>query len=153
MAATGDEQNQIFVSYAHSDQKRVLPVCDWLRDEGFNVWVDRRRLMPGQNWDFEIKKALDRADLVIVFVSNNSVDHRGYAQREIRAALDKLSEKLIDDIYLIPVILDEGVVVPELLRSLHHTRVGRTAPRAAGRCAPVPIWTPRHSAKSKTTRT
>ncbi|MDQ6726254.1 MAG: TIR domain-containing protein [Actinomycetota bacterium] len=117
-----DEAGQIFVSYVHSDEDRVIPVCDWLAEEGFNIWADYRRLKPGQNWDFEIKKALDRADLVIVFVSMNSVDHRGYAQREIRLALDKMSEKLMEDIYLIPVILDEQAAIPEQLRSLHHIR-------------------------------
>ncbi|MDQ6949808.1 MAG: TIR domain-containing protein [Actinomycetota bacterium] len=117
-----NDASQIFISYAHSDKDRVTPVCDWLAEQGFNIWASYRSLKPGQNWEFEIKKALDKAALVILFVSVHSVDHRGYAQREIRLALDKMSEKLMEDIYLIPVLLDEQAIIPEQLRSLHHTR-------------------------------
>ena len=69
--------------------------------------MDKRRLKGGQNWDFEIKRALQKATVIVVFLSSNSVDRRGYAQREIKAALDQAGDKLIDDIYLIPVMLDE----------------------------------------------
>jgi len=48
----------IFISYATPDQERVLPFFEWLEKEGFDVWVDCRRLKPGQNWSFEIQRAL-----------------------------------------------------------------------------------------------
>jgi hypothetical protein len=93
----------VFMSYARPDQNRVTPFFDYLQSRGFNVWLDCKSLMPGQNWDFEIKRALDKATFVVVFLSTNSFDRRGYLQRELRLALDKANEKLVDDIYLIPV--------------------------------------------------
>ena len=45
----------------------------------------------------------------------NSIDKRGWIQREIRQALDIWQEKLDSDIYLIPVRL-EDCGVPERLR-------------------------------------
>ncbi|AMO94538.1 hypothetical protein CFter6_1841 [Collimonas fungivorans] len=109
---------QVFLSYAKPDQHRVTPFFESLEKSGFNVWYDCKRLKPGQNWDFEIKRALDKASIVIAFLSENSINRRGYAQREIKIALDKLSEKLIDDIYLIPVMLDDGILIPDQLQGI-----------------------------------
>lgn len=112
--------HQIFISYATPDQDRVVEVYDWLEREGFNPWISCRKIIPGQNWDFEIKRALDKSSLVIIFISHNSYNRRGYVQREIQLALDKMTEKLEDDIYIIPVLLDEGVELPEQLRSIQY---------------------------------
>jgi hypothetical protein len=116
----------IFFSYARPDQERVLPFFDWLEKRGFNVWMDCRRIKAGQNWDVEIKRALDRATFVLVFISKLSVDKRGYVQRELKLALDKLDEKLIDDIYIIPVLLDEDAQVPEQLRGIQNIRASNS---------------------------
>ena len=99
-----DDNHQIFISYANADQARVLPLYEWLQSHGFNAWIDCKQLMPGQNWEFEIKRALDKSSVIMIFVSRNSVSKRGYVQRELKLALAKLSEKLIDDIYIIPVL-------------------------------------------------
>ena len=110
-----DDHNLVFLSYASPDRDRVLEFHDYLSSQGFNVWMDKRRLKGGQNWDFQIKRALQQAVVIIVFLSSNSVDRRGYAQREIKLALDQARDKLIDDIYLIPVMLDRGIPIPEQL--------------------------------------
>lgn len=109
---------QIFLSYANPDQQRVTPFFESLKNSGFNVWYDCKLLKPGQNWDFEIKRALDKSIIVIAFLSENSITRRGYVQREIKIALDKLSEKLIDDIYIIPVKLDDDIQIPEQLKGI-----------------------------------
>lgn len=111
---------QIFLSYANPDQARVIPFYEALEGNGFNVWLDCRKLKPGQNWDFEIKRALDKSSLVIAFLSNNSINRRGYVQRELKSALDKHTEKLIDDIYIIPVLLDEDTPIPDQLKGIQY---------------------------------
>jgi TIR domain/Protein of unknown function (DUF3298) len=108
----------IFISYANPDRPRVTPYFEHLENCGFNVWIDYKRIVAGQNWDFEIRKALDTAALVVVFFSNNSVDRRGYVQREIKLALDKAEEKLTGDIYIIPVLLDEATEIPGQVESI-----------------------------------
>ncbi len=116
----------IFISYATPDRERVLPFFDHLKSRGFNAWMDVRCLKAGQNWDFEIKRALNKASLILIFISNNSYDRRGYVQRELRLALDKLNEKLIDDIYVIPILLDDDVSIPDQIRSIHFTRANHS---------------------------
>jgi hypothetical protein len=117
-----DQNSLIFVSYASPDRERVVPYHDALESRGFDVWIDFRRLKPGQGWDFEIQRALNRATLILVFISNNSVSRRGYVQREIKLALDKAKEKLATDIYLIPVLLDDDALIPDELKHVQFVR-------------------------------
>ena len=112
----------VFLSYTSADHDLVADVADALSARQIDVWMDKRRLKPGQNWDFEIRRALDRSAIIVVFVSHNSVKKSGYVQREIRLALDKAEEKLIDDIYLIPVLLNDDVQVPEQLKDVQFIR-------------------------------
>lgn len=112
----------VFISYASPDHDRVLPYFETFRGAGFDVWFDRDRLKPGQKWDYEIKRALARATIVIAFISNNSVDRRGYVQRELRIALDQAFDKLNDDIYIIPMLLDDDATVPRELRDVQIVR-------------------------------
>ena len=109
----------VFVSYARPDRERVVPFVDALQAHGFDVWMDFRNLKAGQDWRFEIERVMDRAEIILAFMSANSLDHRGFVQHELRSALDRASEKLADDIYLIPVMLDDGIEVPRPLRRLH----------------------------------
>lgn len=107
----------IFISYASEDRSRVIPFYDLLEQHGLDPWMDCKNILGGQNWDYEIRTALDRSEIVIVFVSENSVDKRGYAQREIRIAIDKYEEKIFGDVYIIPVQLDPGEF-PHLLKGI-----------------------------------
>lgn len=109
---------QVFLSYASPDQERVIPFFEALEKSGFNVWLDCKSIMAGQNWDFEIKKAIDKSNIIISFLSESSINKRGYIQRELKIVLDKLSEKLIDDIYIIPVKLDDHIQIPSQLKDI-----------------------------------
>jgi hypothetical protein len=116
----------IFISYATPDRARVTPYFEQLEARGLNVWMDHKRIKAGQAWDFEIKRNLDKASIIVVFVSSNSIDRRGYVQREIRIALDKLNEKLLSDIYIIPVLLDHGVDIPIDFARIHCVKTWET---------------------------
>ena len=60
-----------------------------------------------------------------MFISNNSYDRRGYLQREIKIALDKMNEMLNDDIFIVPVLLDDGVPVPDELKLIQYISASR----------------------------
>lgn len=116
-----DTEEIIFISYASPDRERVIPFFEHLEKQGINVWMDDKSLKGGQNWDFEIKRVLEKATVVLTFVSKESAERRGYIQKELRIALDKRDEKLIDDIYLVPVLLDD-IEIPESLKAIHCIR-------------------------------
>jgi hypothetical protein len=110
----------VFLSYASPDRDRVIPYYEFLLSKGFAPWMDAKQLLPGQNWEFEVKKAIDSAFLIVVFISENSVNRTGYVQKELRLAFNKLQERPFHHIYLVPVILDRSVPIPQQLEDLHH---------------------------------
>lgn len=113
------EKPLIFLSYARQDQTRIDEYYQHLTSKGLTVWMDKYQIKGGQNWDFETRKALKKADIVVVFLSENSINHRGYVQREIKLALKQYEIKLIDDIYIIPIALDADSQIPEQLEDIH----------------------------------
>jgi len=97
---------KIFLCHAHADKQKVRELFLRLTKDGVDVWLDREKLLPGQDWEMEIRKAVREADVVVVCLSKqfNSV---GFRQREVRLALDTAMEKNKDEIFIIPVRLEE----------------------------------------------
>lgn len=112
------KQPQIFLCYAREDEERVKNLYQRLSDEGFKPWMDKKDILPGELWENAIRKAIRGSDFFVACLSVNSVDKRGFLQKEIKYALDIWQEKLEDDIYLIPVRL-EDCEVPEDLHKFH----------------------------------
>ena len=106
---------KVFLSYARENVTDVQELYDELAEVGVQPWMDIKDLLPGQDWDVAIRKAIQDADAVVVCVSTDSVKKQGYLQQEIGRALEHWNDKLEDDIYLIPVRLN-NCEIPELLR-------------------------------------
>ncbi|MFN0108044.1 MAG: SUMF1/EgtB/PvdO family nonheme iron enzyme [Blastocatellia bacterium] len=98
---------KIFISYARVDQDKVLPLYQRLKDEGFDPWIDREHLLPGVRWRAAIEQAMRDSDFFLLCLSAQSSNRRGFIQREINTALDLWEERLQDDIYFIPLRLEE----------------------------------------------
>ena len=106
---------RIFLSYTRADQAQVQQLYQRLQAEGFAPWMDTEDLVGGQKFEYHIPKAIRASDFFLACLSCNSVNRRGFIQKEIKEALDVLQEKLDEDIYLIPVRL-EDCEVPERLQ-------------------------------------
>lgn len=108
---------RVFLCHASQDKPVVRELYQRLNAEGWIVpWLDEENLLPGQDWDMEIEKAVEVADVVLVCVSSRSVTKEGYIQREIKFALDIALEKPEGTIFIIPLRLDD-CDVPRRLRS------------------------------------
>jgi hypothetical protein len=81
-------------------------------------WLDEEDLLPGQNWQQEIRQTVDLVDVVIVFLSRQSMSRRGFVHKEISFALDIADEQPTGTIFVIPAKL-EACEVPERLRKWH----------------------------------
>ncbi len=97
---------QIFISYAREDFQHAKVLYQLLTSHGFSPWMDKVDLLGGQQWRPAIEQAIRKADFFLLLLSRNSVKKRGFVQREIRAALDLWKDKLADDIYLVPLMLE-----------------------------------------------
>src|SRR5215208_7001400 len=84
---------KVFLCHSKDDKSKVRNLYRRLCDDGFDAWLDEEKIMPGQEWDLEIRKAMRETDIVIVCLSKNSITKAGYVQKEIRFALDIASEQ------------------------------------------------------------
>lgn len=107
---------RVFISYTHTDISPVRKLYQDLSDGGFDVWLDEENLIPGQEWQIEIEKALHNSDVVIVCLSSNSVRKEGFVQKEYKFALDRTLEMPEGKISLIPARLEECDVPSRLLQ-------------------------------------
>jgi transcriptional regulator with XRE-family HTH domain len=108
----------VFLCHASDDKPEVLQIYNRLREDGVELWLDQERLLPGQDWELEISKAVRKADIVIVFLSPASVTKDGFVQKEIRTALDVADNKPEGTIFIIPARL-EDCEIPDRLKHLH----------------------------------
>jgi hypothetical protein len=111
---------RVFIAYATEDISAAERLFNLLRSRGYAPWLDRRRLLPGQNWPRRIEDAIANADFFIACFSSNSVKKRGGFQAEVRYALDCASRLPIDDVFLIPVRLDECRVPARIQRETQY---------------------------------
>lgn len=98
---------KIFLCHSSGDKPQVKQLHDFLLKNGAAPWLDAEQLLPGQDWNLEINKALDDSDVILLCLSKKSVDKEGYVQREMRIALDRALEMPEGRIFLIPARLEE----------------------------------------------
>lgn len=108
---------QVFLCHSKKDKDTIRTLYDDLIGEKFiDPWLDEKKLDPGVDWNLEISCAVKESDVVLVCLSKDSVDKRGYIQREIKMALDVADEQPENTIYIIPVRLDECPVPDRLTK-------------------------------------
>lgn len=103
-----DRKLRVFLCHSSQDKPIVRELYQRLSAEGWiDPWLDEEKLLPGQDWDMEIEKAVEAADVVIACLSNNSVTKEGYVQKELRKVLDVADEKPEGTIFIIPLRLND----------------------------------------------
>lgn len=109
------KQLQIFLLYARGDQEGVYRLYQRLLRDGASVWLDREKILPGQDWQYEIHCAIQRSDLAIVCLSRQFNKQGGYRHEELKIALKKARSLFRGGIFVIPARL-EKCDLPESLR-------------------------------------
>ena len=107
-----------FLCHASGDKPAVRKLYRQLQADGVEPWLDEKNLLPGQDWQREIRKAVRESDVVIVCLSRRSATKTGYVQKEITYALDVADLQPEGTIFIIPAKLEE-CDVPDRLRHLH----------------------------------
>jgi formylglycine-generating enzyme required for sulfatase activity len=109
---------QIFLCHASEDKAAVEAIYDRLKALGYQPWLDKKDLLPGQRWRSEIPKAIRASDYILIFLSKISFAKRGYVQEEFKLAPEVLRQIPDGTIYAIPVRLDE-CPIPDQFSDLH----------------------------------
>ena len=108
---------KVFLCHAHGDKDAVKALYTRLTQDGVDAWLDKEKLLPGQDWELEIRKAVREADVVVVCLSKQ-FNQAGFRQKEVRLALDTAMEKPEGEIFIIPARLEECDTL-ESLRKWH----------------------------------
>jgi hypothetical protein len=111
---TGRRDLQVFLCHASEDKEAVRGLSRKLVQSGLSPWLDEEKLLPGQDWNAEIRKAIRASQVVLICLSSRS-ERRGYVQKEIVQTLDIADEQPEGTIFLIPARL-EDCSLPERLR-------------------------------------
>jgi len=107
-----ERQLKVLLCHACGDKPAVRDLYHRLRAAGFDPWLDEENLLPGQDWQLEITKAVRSSDVVIVCLSSRAITQAGHVQEETKHALDVADEQPEGAIFLITVRLEE-CEVPE----------------------------------------
>lgn len=98
---------KIFYSYSHKDEalKEILDThLSILRRKNIiDTWSDRK-IIPGQPWDLEIEKEIEKADLILLLISADFIASDFCYEKEVTKAVEfhKKGEKT-----LVPILLRE----------------------------------------------
>jgi hypothetical protein len=121
-----DEDVLIFLSYAHDDDLTTSASQDEagfvsflyqmlqvkLRDLGATrakIWIDRRRVSGGDQFDDVIDDGLNRAGLLIVVMSNNWMQ-RPYCRKELEAFADLCKKRGVSNVHERMIVVGKGHV-------------------------------------------
>lgn len=77
---------QVFLSYENTDKEFASALSSELERRGLSVWLDKRNLLPGDNWSLEIGKALAKSQAMVVLISPESM-RSNQVRQEIEYAL------------------------------------------------------------------
>jgi TIR domain len=114
----------VFLCHSSNDKERVRRLERRLRNDGYTTWLDEHELLPGQDWDREIRRAVGDTDVVVVCLSQGSVAKTGFVQKEILFVLDAADKRPEGDVFLIPARLEE-CEVPDRLSRWHRVDLFR----------------------------
>jgi TIR domain/Bacterial SH3 domain len=108
---------KVFLCHSSDVKPIVRELYEKLNAEGWiDPWLDEEKLNPGDSWAYEIEKAVEETEIILVCLSKQSVNKEGYVQRELRVALDFADYKPEGTVFIIPIRLEE-CDLPRRLRS------------------------------------
>lgn len=119
-APSSSRSLRVFLCHTEEDRWITHELHSQLSSVGWlDIWDHNFNLLPGNNWEYEIRMAIYEADVVIACLSNQSIQKEGYFQKDLRMAMDIALEKKNGTDYLIPLRL-ERCEVPEVFRDVQH---------------------------------
>jgi hypothetical protein len=106
---------KIFLSYAREDSEFTLKLAHDLRGENVAIWVDQMDIVPGEDWDQAVEKALYECTGLLIVLSPDAVNSR--------SVMDEVSFALEENKRVIPVV-HRPCVIPFRLRRVQRVDLG-----------------------------
>lgn len=115
-----DTQPKVFIAYVEEDLASAHKLYRAFMDAGFNAWLDREKLLPGQNWPRSIERAISVSDFFVPCFSTHSSVKRGTFHSELRYALDCATQIPLEEIYIVPARLEQCEVPKRITREFQY---------------------------------
>ena len=140
-AAASPPPGSIFISYVREDAAAAAQLAQSLRDVGGDVWLDQRRLQPGDEWEAEILSGIRRGVRLFVPLISRQTEARegGYVFKEWDEAVERARSMPPNRRFIVPVVIDDVYdgnparfrQVPERFMQTHFGWAPRGLPDAA----------------------
>jgi hypothetical protein len=109
---------RVFLCHSKLDKTVVRGLYGRLMKTNVRPWFDEESLTGGEDWELAIENAVRASHVILVLLSRKSVTTPGFAQKEIRLALDVADCQPEGSSAVIPVRL-EDCEIPRRLQSKH----------------------------------
>jgi len=77
----------VFISYSRQDVKLVDGIVDRLKEDGFDIWIDRSSIKVGDLWTVAIVEAIDTAEAFVLMLSPSATASDN-VRKEVQLAQD-----------------------------------------------------------------
>ena len=94
---------RVFIAYVEEDLAVARRLRDGIAAAGCSPWMDKDKLIPGQNWPRAIRRAVEISDVFVACFSARSSAKRGPFQSELRWALDCAQRMPLEQTFVVPV--------------------------------------------------
>ena len=111
---------RIFIAYVEEDLAAAKKLYTAFEERGFRPWLDKKKLMPGQNWPRAIEDAIRTSDFFVACFSLRSTTKRGSFHSELRYALACAATVPLDEIFFIPVRFQDCLVPARITKSIQY---------------------------------
>jgi len=111
---------RVFIAYVQEDLSFAKKLYRALEESGLHPWLDKKKLMPGQNWPRAIESAIQTSDFFVACLSRRATSKRGSFHSELRYALFCAAKVPLDEIFLIPLRLDDCLVPRRISKRIQY---------------------------------
>lgn len=117
---TPQKEPLVFIAYVEEDLALARRVRDGIAKAGCATWLDKDKLLPGQDWPWAIRRAVEISDAFVACFSKRSITKKGQFQNELRWALECARLRPLDATFLVPVRFEACAVPGRIAEQLQY---------------------------------
>lgn len=103
-----DDLTHVFVSYVREDRALVDRLCDDLRGQGAEIWLDREKIEPGSRWKDAVRNAVrEGSSFLACFSKAYESRSKSYMNEELTLAIEELRQFPSERVWFVPILLTE----------------------------------------------
>lgn len=109
-------KTRLFISYSHQDTDKVISIVRQLALNGYDIWMDAKDIVPGDNYIYKIFEGVHSSDVYVIFLSNASINSN-YVRAELSHAVKRQIEN--PTFKILPILLEE-VGIPQVISNIDY---------------------------------